>query len=201
VIAFDLETIPNEAAIKSGAFEAYLARHQEKKESDAALHPAFTQIVCVCAYDTDSKRKFKKASVDEKDLVSNFLGFISETKDPVIFGGHNIKGFDIPVIACRILAHGLQIPASLRVAGKKPWEIPHIDTVEIMKFGAGPYISLDAMCLILGVSSPKNGDVKGDGVWDAYKENKLDEIADYCGRDVNSWMHCYNKLRNAGVIE
>lgn len=200
MIAFDIETIPNEQAIQSDAWK----KHKEKKgitdDSLAALHPAFCQVVCICAYDELSQRKFSECGPDEKEIISNFFSFVSESTIPVILGGHNIKGFDIPVTACRAMANGIGVISPFAMAGKKPWEIPHVDSVDIMKFGGGPYMSLDAMCFLFGVDSPKNGPVSATGVWDAFKAGDYEGIKKYCGKDVNAWLNCKRKLFALGGI-
>lgn len=200
MIAFDIETIPNEQAIQSDAWK----KHKEKKEitddSFAALHPAFCQVVCICAYDELTQRKFSECGPSEKEITSSFFSFVSESTIPVVLGGHNIKGFDIPVTACRSMANGISVIPPFAMANKKPWEIPHVDTLDLMKFGGGPYVSLDAMCFLFGVESPKNGPVSATGVWDAFKAGDYDGIKKYCGKDVNAWLNCKRKLFALGVI-
>lgn len=96
-------------------------------------------------------------------MFSDFLG-----KRDRVLCGHNIKSFDIPILACRYLAHGMVLPPALRVLGKKPWEIQHVDTCELLRFGGGARISLDAACLMLGIESPKDG-MDGSGAPTAHR--------------------------------
>lgn len=196
MIAFDIETVPDEERIKSRQWEEY----KEKKQVDddyAALLPAFGRVVCVCAYDNESKKKLSICTDNEHEILSEFLVFAGNRE--AIYGGHYIKGFDIPFMANRYVANGLMVPMPMRVADKKPWEIPHIDTVDLLKFGGGERISLDAACLMFGIPSPKEGEVKGNTVWPAYKEKQFSHIAEYCGRDVNAWLKLYKTLNRSGV--
>lgn len=200
MIAFDIETVPDEIAIKSHAWESFKEKH-ECEDDSASLHPAFCQIVSIAAYNTETKDSIASASNSEKDLLEMLCNLIGKNPTThVILGGHNIKAFDIPVCAIRMMKYGIKIPECMNLSGKKPWEVPHIDTMEIMKFGAGRHISLDAMCLILNVQSPKDGTVKGNSVWDAYKEGRLDEICAYNKKDINAWLKCYNRLKQDGIV-
>ena len=61
-------------------------------------------------------------------------------------------------------------------------------------------MSLDAMCFLFGVESPKNGPVSATGVWDAFKDGDYDGIKKYCGKDVNAWLNCKRKLFTLGGI-
>lgn len=203
MIAVDIEAVPNEQAIQSEAWAEYKEKHEGATDEDAALHPAFAQIVCICAYDELRKKTFGECTGDEKALLSNFGSYLEDCRqniDPVVLGGHNIKGYDIPMMGGRTVSNLLVLPKCLRVAGKKPWEIPHVDTMELLKFGSGRAISLDAMCLMLGVPSPKRGPVTGSSVWEAFKAGRFDEIKEYCGKDVNAWWHCKNKIVTLGVM-
>jgi len=61
--------------------------------------------------------------------------------------GHNAKEFDIPYIARRMIINQMAIPSKLNLFGKKPWEIPHLDTLELWKFGDYKHFtSLKLMC-------------------------------------------------------
>ncbi len=196
MIAFDIETAPNESLLDTRQWREYKEKHDIADDQDAALHPAFSQVVCICAFDRQDGRKLNVCHDNEPELLREFSDFVPAQS---ILGGHYIKGFDLPYIANRCLANKLSIPEPLRVAGKKPWEIAHVDTVEILKFGNGPRISLDALCLMLGVPSPKEGDVNGLSVWHAFREKRFDLISAYCGRDVNAWIRCVKVLEGLGA--
>lgn len=196
MIGLDIEAVPNEEAIQSRQWAEYKEKHEITYDQEAALHPAFGQVVCICAYDNVSKKKLSVCGADESELLFQFSEFAVPGS---VFGGHYIKGYDLPFLANRCIAKRIAVPVPLRTAGLKPWEIPHKDTVELLKFGGGPRISLDAMCLMLGVPSPKEGEVNGLSVWKAFKEGRFDKIASYCGRDVNSWLRCWKVLLEMGA--
>ena len=197
MIAFDIEVVPDEEKLASRQWAEYKARKNITDDQDAALHPAFSKVVCVCAFNRKDGSKLAVCDTDESRVLAETSQFIAGKT--TILGGHNIKGYDIPMLGNRCLANKLLVPDCLRVAGKKPWDIPHVDTVDLLKFGGGPYISLDDICLMLGVPSPKEGEVNALGVWQAYKDDKLDQISTYCGKDVNAWCRCIKILEAMGA--
>jgi len=198
MIALDLEAVPNAEAIKSRQWAEYKEKKGITDDQEAALHPAFAQVVCVCAYKPDTKAILSVCSDDEYQILRETKLFLNDCNDPIL-GGHNIKGYDIPMLGNRMLANNLEIPSQLQVAGKQPWKIPHIDTVELLKFGGGPYLSLDAICLMLGIPSPKEGSVNALGVWDAFREMRFSDILKYCGQDVNQWIKVYTRCFQLGA--
>lgn len=132
-----------------------------------------------------------KGGPDERAILEAFAGFAVRSGT---FCGHNLKGFDLPFLACRYLAHGMPLPPPLIVAGKKPWEIQHIDTMELLRFGGGTRISLEAACMMLGVPSPKEGRVRSDAVWPAYLAGDHEGIADLCVGDVRALIQVHRRI-------
>lgn len=198
MIAVDIETVPDEERIKSRQWEEFKAKKGIEKDQDAALYPAFGRIVSICAYDMETKTFMKRSGDDETSLLSGFSLMLSPN---AILGGHNIKSFDIPFLGLRYVANSMFVPQCMRFGTKKPWEILHVDTIELLKFGGNGYVSLDAACLMFGIPSPKEGEVNALGVWDAYKAGSFDLITEYCAKDVKAWIKLYNKLKSCGVCQ
>ena len=100
---------------------------------------------------------------------------------------HNGKEFDFPYLARRMVIHGIELPQVLNLFGKKPWEVPHLDTLQLWKFGDYKhYTSLALLTEILGIPSPKD-DIDGSDVARVYYEEKnLPRIVRYCEKDVLS---------------
>jgi hypothetical protein len=98
---------------------------------------------------------------------------------------HNGKEFDFPYLCRRILINGLPIPVQLNLHGKKPWEIMHLDTMDLWKFGDFKnYTSLKLLAAVFNIPSPKD-DIDGSMVNGVYwKENDLERIRVYCEKDV-----------------
>ena len=124
---------------------------------------------------------------DEKELLTSFSQFLSTKFDPqrLALCAHNGKEFDFPYLCRRLLVNGIRIPDVLDLSGKKPWEVQHIDTMELWKFGDRKnFTSLDLLTSIFGITSSK-GDMDGSMVNDVYyKEMDLERIGQYCKNDV-----------------
>jgi hypothetical protein len=127
------------------------------------------------------------AHADEKSLLTEFIAFVNKTykSRELTLVAHNGKEFDFPYLCRRMLINGLEIPKSLQLQGKKPWEIIHQDTMEMWKFGdRRSYTSLELLAELMGISGAK-ADLSGDQVNRVfYKENGLARINDYCLEDV-----------------
>lgn len=109
----------------------------------------------------------------------------SFNKSEQLLCAHNGKEFDFPYIARRCIINGFPVPHLLNTAGKKPWEVQHLDTMELWKFGDfKSYTSLNLLATALNVPTPKD-DIDGSQVYSVYYEEKnLERIATYCAKDV-----------------
>ena len=114
---------------------------------------------------------------------------------------HNGKEFDFPYIARRMIINGIKLPNCLNLAGKKPWEIPHIDTMDLWKFGDYKnFTSLDLLAAILDIPTSKD-DIDGSQVNEVYyRQNDLERIGHYCKKDVAVLAQVYLKLVQAQPI-
>ena len=169
--------------------------------SRTALVPEFAKIVCVSVAFVMDNGEIKKQSFsgdDERALLKDCQSLLNRCgKLDFYLCGHNLKNFDIPMLAKRMIINGLMPPTLLPSYDTKPWEIKAIDTKEIWQYGAYTSIgSLDLMCSCMEVPSPKEGDVTGDKVHDAYwNKNMLPEITAYCERDVLVLIDVIKKLK------
>jgi len=114
---------------------------------------------------------------------------------------HNGKEFDFPYIARRMIINGVDIPFKLDLFGKKPWEVPHLDTLELWKFGDyKTYTSLKLMAHVLGIPSPKD-DIDGSQVHSVfYEEKDIDRIIIYCEKDTITVAQIFLRLRNETIL-
>jgi uncharacterized protein YprB with RNaseH-like and TPR domain len=115
---------------------------------------------------------------------------------------HNGKEFDFPYMARRGLVHGLELPPVLQLQGKKPWEIPHIDTLQLWKFGDYKnYTSLELLAQLFGIPTPKD-DIDGSMVGRVYwEEQDLDRITQYCRKDVITTGKVFLRLNGMEAFE
>lgn len=176
----------------------------------AGIYAEFGKIVCIscgCIQGAGEERKLVLKSFfdeDEKKLLRDFADMMKKwSMDPSKFlCAHNGKEFDYPYICRRMIVNGISIPEALQIAGRKPWEIRHLDTLELWKFGDfKSYTPLKLLAHILGIPSPKD-DMDGSMVNRVYwQEKDLERIAHYCQKDVITLvqvllrMHCEPQIR------
>jgi predicted PolB exonuclease-like 3'-5' exonuclease len=167
-----------------------------------ALVPEFAKIVCVSVAFVLENGETKKQSFvgdDEKVLLKDVRSLLDRCEKLGFFlCGHNLKNFDIPMMAKRMIINGIRPSKILPSYDTKPWEIKAIDTKEIWQYGAYTSIgSLDLLCSCLDIPTPKGGEVTGATVHKAYWEDqKLKEIGEYCERDVDVLVEAIMKLKS-----
>jgi len=167
----------------------------------AALVPEFAKIVCVNVQFVMDNGEIKSQSFsgdDEKKLLRDCKKVLDKCyKLDFYLCGHNLKNFDIPTLAKRMIINGIAPSSMLPSYDTKPWEVKAIDTKDVWQYGAYSSIgSLDLLCVSLGVPSPKEGDITGDKVHTAYwNEGKINEITEYCERDVRVLIDIVIKLK------
>ncbi len=177
----------------------------------AALYPEFGKIIVIgmgflfANKEGEMSLKVKTISnSDEKELLKEFIQFINKTykSRELTLVAHNGKEFDFPYLCRRMLIQGLEIPKSLQLQGKKPWEIIHQDTMEMWKFGdRRSFASLELLAELLGIPGAK-ADLSGDRVNETfYKENDLARITAYCLEDVIVVAQLYLKFHFLMLVE
>ncbi len=156
ILFLDIETVPQYPSYEDlSEIEKELwgrkAEHLRKSDSDtsatiysrAGIYAEFGKIICISTgyfSRADATRQFRIKSFygdDEKILLNDFAKLLSEhfNRSQHLLCGHNGKEFDFPYISRRMLIHGIKIPFLLDTSGKKPWEVQHLDTMELWKFG------------------------------------------------------------------
>ena len=140
---------------------------------------------------------------DEVKLLEDFAVMLNNfcTGKEALLCAHNGKEFDFPYIERRMLIHGLNIPAILDNAGKKPWEINLLDTMELWKFGDYKhYTSLELITTLLNIPTPKD-DIDGSMVATVYwKDKDLNRIVEYCEKDVIALIQVFLKFRGEKLV-
>jgi len=175
----------------------------------AAIYAEFGKIICIsCGYITDPgpDKKIRLTSFygdNEKELLTRFCDMLRKWSpdNKKFLCAHNGKNFDFPYLCRRMVINGLPIPPLLDLAGKKPWEIPHMDTLEYWKFGEGKsFVSLNLLAHALGIPTPKD-DIDGSQVGAVYWVQKdLDRIVTYCYKDVVTVAQVYLRLTGESLI-
>lgn len=160
----------------------------------AGIYSEFGKIICISVgiiIHKDDQCFFRLKSFygdDESILLLEFAQMLKKyhnSNPDVQLCAHNGKEFDFPYIARRMLINGLRLPKILDNAGKKPWEVKFLDTMELWKFGDYKnYTSLNLLTHIFNIPTPKD-DIDGSMVADVYWiEQDLNRIVKYCEKDV-----------------
>ncbi|WP_343487008.1 3'-5' exonuclease [Allomuricauda sp. d1] len=221
ILFLDIETVPEHADFESLDGEKQLlweqkTSYQRKDEISpedfyerAGIWAEFGKIICISAGYFVPKgdiQTFRVTSFhgEEIDLLNDFKTLLNDhfNHPKHLLCAHNGKEFDFPYIARRMLIHGMKLPTKLNLFGKKPWEVPHLDTMELWKFGDYKhYTSLKLMANVLGIPSPKE-DMDGSMVKDVYYgEKDLDRIIAYCELDVVTTAQVFLRLRGDDLLD
>ncbi|HUC81751.1 MAG TPA: 3'-5' exonuclease [Flavisolibacter sp.] len=176
----------------------FLIKHPEAETSEtlyprAAIYAEFGKIICIscgCIQGSGEDRKLVIKSYsgnDEKKLLQDFAHMLqswSGSADKFLCA-HNGKEFDYPYLCRRMIINGIEIPEALKISGRKPWEVRHLDTMELWKFGDyKSFTSLKLLAKVLGIPSPKD-DIDGSMVNSVYWiEKDIERIVEYCQKDV-----------------
>jgi hypothetical protein len=168
----------------------------------AALVPEFAKIICVSMAFVLENGEVKKqtfSNSDEKALLTDVRQLLDRCyKLDFYLCGHNLKNFDIPMLAKRMIINGIMPSKILPDYNTKPWEVKAIDTKEIWQYGSYTSIgSLDLVCSTMDIETPKGGEVDGSKVHDEYWiKNNLDGISEYCEKDVQVLIDFIKKLKS-----
>lgn len=188
--------------------------HQEVFAAAGGIQAEFGKIVCISVgfvHETRTGKEIRMKSFyhdDEETLLKQFVNLLEDSSRFTILCGHNSKEFDIPYICRRLLINGMRLPEILNIAGKKPWEISHLDTLELWKFGDyKAYTSLALLCHVFQIPTPKD-DISGADVARVYYENDkdnyssgLERIKVYCEKDVVALIQLFLKMRGNALVE
>jgi len=193
---------------------SFLRREEGQTDEDlfynrAGIYAEFgkTIVIAVGKYAENDKGELTLktkyfADHDEKKLLSDFK-LMLDKMDPVNtkLCAHNGKEFDFPYLCRRMLVNGIINPALLNQSGRKPWEVTHLDTMEMWKFGDFKhYTSLDLLAAIFDIPTSK-GVMDGSMVNEVYyKEGDLQKIAQYCVGDVVAIAQLYLKFKGMELI-
>jgi uncharacterized protein YprB with RNaseH-like and TPR domain len=222
ILFLDIETVPekenwNEVSETTQRLFEQKTAYQRKEETTveefyerAGIWAEFGKIVCISVgyFTPDEKEKQLRIKSfygdDEKELLLEFKELLDThfNKKQHVLCAHNGKEFDFPFIARRMIIQKVELPNKLNLFGKKPWEIPHLDTMELWKFGDYKhYSSLKLLTSILGIPSPKD-DIDGSEVAAVYYEEKnLERIVLYCEKDTVAIAQLVLRFNNENLLE
>lgn len=225
ILFIDVETVPQYKSYEAlpeqkkkfwdhkASFEAKKLSPGEEPSSEAlygraGIYSEFGKIICIsCGYIKTidgAPNLFIKSFYghDERSILSNFNEMLSKLSAGWFLCAHNGKEFDFPYLCRRMVVNGIEIPPMLDLAGKKPWEVKHLDTMELWKFGDyKSYVSLDLLADIFNIPSPKD-DMDGSMVHSVYyHENNLERIVEYCSKDVITLVQVLLRFKGEPFID
>ena len=220
VLFLDIETVPEiyehqKLSTTSQSLWEEKTRYQRHEESPeefysrAGIWAEFGKIICISVgYFVPGQKqtqfRIKSFSGEEQALLLNFKALLENhfNQKNNLLCAHNGKEFDFPYIARRMLKHQITLPEKLNLFDKKPWQVPHLDTMQLWRFGDYKhYTSLKLMAHVLGIPSPKD-DIDGSQVAKIfYEENDLERIIRYCEKDTLTVAQLFLRLRNEPLIE
>lgn len=224
ILFLDIETIPQYADYHSlpkdwkelwDIKSVSLLRYHEGETTETIYHRAgiyaeFGQVICISCGLIQSSGPDKKITLksfygdNESLLLTEFCEMLKKWNpgEPKYICAHNGKEFDFPYLCRRMIVNNITIPAILSNSGKKPWEVNHLDTLELWKFGDfKSYTSLNLLAHTLGIQTPKD-DIDGSKVWSVFwNDRDLERIVTYCQKDVITVAQIYLRLRGESLIK
>lgn len=218
VLFLDIETAPQYAnysdtpetyrKLWNKKAEWFLKNDEDTPESvydRAGIYAEFGKVICISVgFLNDITFRLKSFyGHDEKELLKDFARLLNShfNKNYFLLCAHNGKEFDFPYISRRMLINGIKLPSILNIAGKKPWEVQHLDTMELWKFGDYKnFTSLELLAYLFGIPTPKD-DIRGCDIAEVYwKENDLPRIVEYCQKDVLTVAQVLLSMRGESLI-
>lgn len=219
ILVLDIETVPQYSSFEEvpGQYQnlwEYKTRfHRKDGESPSDFYSRggiwaeFGKIVCISAGIFSSEKTQVSLRVksffghDEKIILESFSSTLNKLAENLVLCAHNGKEFDFPYLCRRTLINGIHIPPQLNIHGKKPWEVNHVDTMDLWKFGDYKnYTSLNLLAAVFNIPSPKD-DIDGSEVHQVYwKEKNLERIKTYCEKDVITTAQLLLKFKSLPLL-
>lgn len=224
ILFIDIETVSQQAhfdALDSRLKQLWLRKAKYFQNTDnlpdedvylkrASIYAEFGKVICIgiggIYFDDNDEPTLRIKMIrgeSEAEILKQFKTIVEKHKagTQLMLCAHNGKEFDFPYICRRMLVHGIALPKVLQVAGKKPWEVPHIDTLDLWKFGDYKhYTSLDLLAMIFDIPDSES-EVSGDQINHIYYiEKDIAKIERYCANDVKVLTQLYMKMNNWSLI-
>lgn len=215
ILFLDIETVPlvykysdlndtsRELWDKKWQYNREVSPEQQYQKS--GIYAEFAKVVCIgLGYYHQNKFRVKTiTSSNEMEILTQFAELLKEhfNTSSHLLCAHNGKEFDFPFLCRRFLINNLVLPKTLQLQGLKPWNINHIDTMDLWKFGdIKNFSSLNLLAHVFGIPSPKD-DMDGSMVAKTFYEDKdLEKIAKYCLKDVITLARVYNRFVGHGNL-
>jgi len=223
ILFLDVETVPLSPSFQelSENFQQLWAektqwqRSQDQSpemfyEQKAGVMAEFAKVVCVSVgylYRKEGRYLFKIKSFygyEEKQILLDLKGLLDDrfnTQNHYLCA-HNGKEFDFPFLCRRMLINGVRLPKILDLSRKKPWEVRHLDTMEMWRFGDYKrYTSITLLAALFNIPTPKD-DIDGSQVAKIYWQDKnLERIKTYCQKDTLTVAQLFLRYQNKAILK
>jgi len=221
ILFLDIETVPQkqdydsldesfkkmwDTKVSSLQKSGRIAETPDEYYRSAGIYAEFGRIICISVGLIKGK-EFRIKSFfgdNEAQLLMDFASLLRShySKAEHLLCAHNGKEFDFPYLSRRMLVNGIKLPKILDTAAKKPWEVQHLDTMELWKFGDyKSYTSLNLLATIFNIPTPKD-DIDGSKVYDVYYTDKnLERIVTYCQKDVLTVAQIIMRMKGEPLFE
>jgi predicted PolB exonuclease-like 3'-5' exonuclease len=216
ILFLDVETVPIVYSYKDlpketkelwdTKFRFQTSEKPEETYKKAGIYAEFAKVVCISVgFFNDKTFRIKSFyRSNEKALLEEFAALLNKhfNRKESLLCAHNGKEFDFPFLCRRMLINGIKLPKTLNLAGKKPWEVQHLDTMELWKFGDYKnYTSLNLLASVFNIPTPKD-DIDGSQVAKVfYEEKNIKRIVTYCQKDVITVAQILLRYRGEALIE
>ncbi len=172
----------------------------------AGIYAEFGKIICISTGIFRNGTLWIKSFYgdDEAAILTDLADQLSKAQEKkyIYLCAHNGKEFDYPYIIRRMLINNIPVPPILDLSGKKPWEVNHLDTMELWKFGDfKSYTSLELLAALFNIPTPKD-DIEGSDVGRVYwQDHDLPRIVNYCQKDVTTIVNLLLKFKGQPLVE
>ncbi len=177
----------------------------------AALYAEFGQIIVISVgffhtqEDEETELRVKCISGDdERALLENFKETVLKFDQKQLqLCAHNGKEFDFPYLCRRMLAQGVALPPCLDLGGLRSWQVPHIDTMQLWKFGDyKSFTPLELLAAVFELEVDNTDAIDGSDVNRVYhQEQDLEKITRFCQRNIVLLAQVYLRLKSLPTIE
>jgi len=190
----DIETIPASEEARETLEKLHAKKNRgtedfEEYMAKTSFDGAFGRILCIGYAVDDDETDVLYNEENEKETLRQFWELAKNTD---VFAGHNVMDFDLRFIYQRSIVNNVVPSVDLSFARYRNY--PIYDTMrEWAKWGSNN-IGLEHLALALGIPTPKDGGIDGSQVWDFYKHGKIQEVLDYCKRDVETTRAVFKRM-------
>ena len=169
--------------------------------SKTSVDVLLAEVLCVATIsDEGGIRTFDAMRQGEAEALLEWADAMNEIAGPqTIWVGHNVAGFDLPVLLNRMRRHGIVPPRNFPVYTGGRWQGGVFDTMKRTPCSNGMgFVSLDATCEAYGLEVKgidwAGGPMDGSRVADCFEAGEFDVLLEYCREDAITELKLYGAM-------